>query len=371
MTDTLPIIVHSGRMHADEVMASAILKLTGRWTPDQGVIRTRDGELIAANVGKAYIVDVGGVFDLKSKQFDHHQNTFNEYFCSGSQGKGVKMSSCGLVFQAYGSELFLSRGRVLTAGEIIEFYFRYIIEIDANDNGVDDLEKGSKYVIKPSFTLPAIIGRLNSTDVEDHEKQREQFIMAIGLCELLLKSAIENFLTLLDARREATEVCDRGEVILVSGYLIWVLDQQCDYQFDLKSRTARCFPNFQWVLTVLPRGNTGNYQIQTVNHPGEKFSRWVDLLEEAQAKNLIKDDLVFVHHNHFMAITKTKEGAMKLAKESIKMHFKKVSYGDGVCIAFFLEVVLLTWLWSTEPEWVGWILIFLFGQIGAAFFAMC
>lgn len=370
-----PVVVHDGRFHADEVFAVALLKLIGRWTPvpTQGLIRTRDPDVISANVGQAYIIDVGGVFDPRFKQFDHHQRTFDEYYCPRAKEKGVKMSSCGLVYQAFGAELFSSvpNGTSPTPEQLEEFYFRYIIEIDANDNGVNELEKDSKYHIKPSFVLPGIIGRLNGEDVDNHEEQQRRFLRGVGVCELLLESAVEDFLRKLASRHEAETVCDRGEVFFESGYLTWVLDKQCDYQYDLKRRSQKLFPNHKWVLTVLPRGSTGNHQVQTVSRPGEKFSRWVDLLDEGEARALINDDLVFVHANHFMGITKSREGAMKLAKQSIKSHFQKKSYGDGVFIAFVIEVCVISWVLVTQPEVTLCTIVFLFAQVCAAFFALC
>lgn len=369
----LPIIVHDGKFHADEIFATAILKLTNRWSPIQGLIRTRDSDLIASNVGQAYIIDVGGVFDPRFKQFDHHQRTFDEYYCPRAKEKGVKMSSCGLVYQAFGAELFSSvpNGTSPTPEQLEEFYLRYIIEIDANDNGVNELEKDSKYHIKPSFVLPGIIGRLNGENVDNHEEQQRRFLQGVGVCELLLTSAVENFLSKLTSRLEAESVCDRAEVFFESGYLVWVLDEQCDYQYDLKRRSEKLFPNHKWVLTVLPRGTTGNHQIQTVSRPGEKFSRWVDLLDPAESETLLGDDLIFVHANHFMGITKSREGAMKLAKQSIKSHFQKKSYGDGVFIAFVIEVCVISWVLVTQPEVTLCTIVFLLAQVCAGFFALC
>jgi uncharacterized UPF0160 family protein len=191
------------------------------------------------------------------------------------------------------------------------------------------------------------------------------------MCELLLKSAVENFITKLRSRLEAESVCDRGEVFFESGYLTWVLDKQCDYQYDLKRRSQKLFPNHKWVLTVLPRGTTGNYQVQTVSKPGEKFSRWVDLLDPADAETLLGKDLVFVHANHFMGITQSREGAMKLAKQSIKSHFQKKSCGDGVAIAIVIEIAVISWVLVTRPEIVLCTIVFLLAQVCAGFFALC
>ena len=69
-------------------------------------------------------------------------------------------------------------------------------------------------------------------------------------------------------------------------------------------------------LIVLPR-DRDNWQIWTVNLHGKRFAHYVDVLEENSARELIGGDLVFVHKNQFIGITKSKSSALTLAVASI------------------------------------------------------
>ena len=66
----IKIATHSGGFHTDDVFAVATLQLVHR-VENVEIIRTRDEEELAkADI----VVDVGGIYDVSSKRFDHHQN---------------------------------------------------------------------------------------------------------------------------------------------------------------------------------------------------------------------------------------------------------------------------------------------------------
>ncbi|MCB9675885.1 MAG: MYG1 family protein [Alphaproteobacteria bacterium] len=68
---SLLIATHSGPFHADDVMATALVRVFV--DADAAVVRTRDPEKLApADV----VLDVGGVFDPEARRFDHHQATY-------------------------------------------------------------------------------------------------------------------------------------------------------------------------------------------------------------------------------------------------------------------------------------------------------
>ena len=67
---------HDGTFHADEALACFMLRTLHSGAD---VLRTRDPEKLA---GCDIVVDVGGVFDVSSKRFDHHQRGFMETFDS-------------------------------------------------------------------------------------------------------------------------------------------------------------------------------------------------------------------------------------------------------------------------------------------------
>jgi len=68
----MKIIPHSGRFHADEIFAVAILKII---YPKIEIIRTRDINKFSRG---DFLVDVEKKYNPKKKFFDHHQEDFKE-----------------------------------------------------------------------------------------------------------------------------------------------------------------------------------------------------------------------------------------------------------------------------------------------------
>lgn len=63
------LVTHSGRFHADEVMASVILT---KVFPAAEIRRTRAADWITPASDRV-IYDVGGAYDASARIFDHHQ----------------------------------------------------------------------------------------------------------------------------------------------------------------------------------------------------------------------------------------------------------------------------------------------------------
>lgn len=88
----MKIVTHSGKFHADDAWAVAVLKIL---FPKAEVVRTRDPELVDA---ADFAVDVGGIWDAATGRFDHHQKGF-----AGARSTGVPYASAGLVWKEYGA----------------------------------------------------------------------------------------------------------------------------------------------------------------------------------------------------------------------------------------------------------------------------
>lgn len=320
-----PIVTHSGYFHLDEVMAAAMVDLLGLWNGT--VIRTRDRSVITENIGKAIIIDVGGIYDPENLQFDHHQATFDEYFDSQAKGLGIKMSSCGLVYLHLGAELFGSERSDLVSELHTKFYKFYIQEIDANDNGVSELkDEYTSQVFRYTrrWNLNAVIGNWNGLLVADSgplaEEQDRRFYEALSFCKSLLKRTLEKFVAQEKSYALTKEIFDRAELHTHQGNIVLVLDEKCDYYETTRELK---YGNSEWVFTVIPRESGKNdptrdqWQIRTVGVSGKKFQNKMDILKAEDAKELIGDDLIFVHNNRFIAATRNKESAILLAKKSI------------------------------------------------------
>jgi uncharacterized UPF0160 family protein len=62
---------HDGSFHCDEALACALLRMLPEYA-HAPIIRSRDEGVLAEC---AIVVDVGGVFDVNRRRFDHHQRS--------------------------------------------------------------------------------------------------------------------------------------------------------------------------------------------------------------------------------------------------------------------------------------------------------
>lgn len=359
----LPAIVHSGHFHADEVMAIAMLDLLGllgESSEGTKIIRTRNANIIKEYVGRAYIIDVGQVDDPSNLQFDHHQKGFDRYFSDYALEKGVKMSSCGLLYKFLNTRIFtryLDRFRdhmdvhdASTTADVLEiwldqFYNKYIMEIDANDNGVSQLSDPYKnnedrdiFRYSRSWTLQGIVARFNNVNTNDSGSaavaQDIAFAKAVSACRELLDKALHRFITESIAKNQSLsklrgiiEHSYGGKYMHTNNRGILIMNEKFDYT-GAANELLYEIPGIseipQWVLSVLPREDGKNdpindqWQIHTVNIIGKSFQHRVSILATDQARDVVGDNLVFVHNARFIAITKGQEAAIRLAIASIE-----------------------------------------------------
>lgn len=136
---------HNGSFHCDEVLACFMLKQLPEYEHSE-IVRSRDpAKLEECEI----VVDVGGVFDVEKKRFDHHQRTFTDTFKTlvPTKSWNIKLSSAGLVYVYYGKrviESLLAKYGVVDdkLAEILydKMYENFVMEVDAIDNGVEQAE---------------------------------------------------------------------------------------------------------------------------------------------------------------------------------------------------------------------------------------
>lgn len=91
----IKIATHSGGFHTDDVFAIAALQLV-HGKENIEIIRTRDESILEqADI----VVDVGGVYDVATKRFDHHQNG------GPVRANGIPYAAFGLVWLEYGEQV--------------------------------------------------------------------------------------------------------------------------------------------------------------------------------------------------------------------------------------------------------------------------
>ncbi len=306
------LATHSGKFHCDEVFAYVVLRLAlGLGAPgaDHTLLRTRKAELIEA----ADIVwDVGGLFDVAARRFDHHQRG------APLREDGTPFSSAGLVWQVFGAEavaaLLRSSGAADSAAAIAAEIDQGVVRlIDELDNGVS----AEGPVKRDTLGLARLIEDCNPA-WDDPASSGQQagdvaFLEAAGLMEGVLRRRVEG----LRARHAAASAvlaayeqsADQRMLVLERG-MPW---KNVVFSHDLPV-----------LLTISPASN-GNWMVDTVPpEPGSFAQRlplpasWAGLQNAELAAETGVPDAVFVHLRRFVAAAKSRAGALELARLALE-----------------------------------------------------
>jgi uncharacterized UPF0160 family protein len=292
----LKLVTHDGSFHADDVFTCAALSLMLEKNNEQfAIIRTRDQEIIDSG---DYVFDVGEIYNENLNRFDHHQTGG-----AGRRENSIEYSSFGLVWKKFGQKI---------AGKVADFIEqKLVLPIDANDNGID-LGKNNFEDILP-YTINDVLLIFSPTALEDIDKDK-QFLKALVWAKEILKREIEK----ANDQIEITKIIrdfykkakDKRLIIIdtpkVSRYEIW--DALQDFPEPLFVVYG---DNEDWSGVAMKREKNSFGNRKDFPAP------WAGLRKK-ELQNLTKvPDAVFCHRNLFLAVAKSKEGAVKLAQIAV------------------------------------------------------
>lgn len=296
----MKLVTHNGRFHYDELLASAILT---KIYPDSKIIRTRDSKIISTG---DIVYDVGGIFDPSRNMFDHHQHTFTETY---SPDYNIKLSSAGLVYKYY-HESFLSLYNIqptdpLYKKLINKIYKEFFLGADAQDNGYNIYGE-----IKPR-TIYAMVNLYNIEDNLISDQQDKNFEIALSLVAKDLDLYINNVITSWYNKYKELDLLikNTNDYILVSDVYY-----SCDLILEIEKEN-----NKNILFLVFPSDNL--YKIRAINIDTTNFSLKCPLKKEWRGRrddelNSMIEGAGFVHSSGFVGTNKTKEGAIKMCRES-------------------------------------------------------
>lgn len=287
------IVTHSGNFHLDEILAVAALQMHLKDIPHE-VIRTRDMDVINS---ADYVVDVGGVYDPATNRFDHHQHGG-----AGERENGIPYSAFGLVWKHYGVSLSGSKQVAHAIDEQLGH------PVDMGDNGRDYY----KLIRKDTEPLIAqfIVAMFRPTWTEEliHD---ERFFELLLIMRRVLERTIK-----VEQDREAgarfvseayRDAADKRIVVIERSYP-W---------HDVLAEHPEC------LYVVKPKSVGTNWEVECVRDNPYGFKNRKDL-PLAWAGHLEGDsklaeitgvpDVVFCHNQRYVAVTKSRESAIKLAQ---------------------------------------------------------
>lgn len=288
----ITIVTHSGSFHTDDIFAVVTLKLFLEEKNSITVIRTRDKKIIET---ADYVVDVGGVYNPKENRFDHHQESG-----AGVRDNGIPYASFGLVWKEYGDDICGSK-------EIAERIDRELVQpIDALDNGISFMksEKEGLYI----YDIFRMTSVYKSTWKESDELLDKNFKYLTEIFKNLLAREIQ-----VIKDKEESENAVKAIIAQQQDKTLLILDKQYDYEGVVAI-------NDYILFVVYPKRHDGTWSVKTVRSDVYSFVDRVQLPEDWAGKRdgeLQKitgvDDAIFCHTGRFVAVARSKEGAIKLA----------------------------------------------------------
>lgn len=317
MTQHKTIATHNGSFHADDVFGVGVLMGV---FPSHTLVRTRQNALIEA---ADFAVDVGGLWDVPTGRFDHHQRGFEGARPAKEDAKGVGYASAGLVWTAHGDAYVKAMadkaGFALDAqaiAEVCQSIDQSLVQyLDIVDTGQGDVAPGI-------FGLSALIAQLNTNWMEeqglDHQAkaqlQEDRFREAIQVTRTFLDRAIVKKVGQIrstDIVRQSPRLLGGKVLHLQEGGMPWsrvVADEMPEVLF-----------------VIYPDSDGGQYQLKTVPvEPGSFVAKldlprsWAGLRDQELAAVTGVADSVFCHLNVFIAGARSLEGAIRMAELALQ-----------------------------------------------------
>ncbi|MES2018523.1 MAG: MYG1 family protein [Pseudomonadota bacterium] len=310
------IVTHSGKFHADDAWAVAVLKIL---FPQAQVVRTRDPEQVEA---ADFAVDVGGIWDPATGRFDHHQKGF-----AGARSTGVPYASAGLVWKEYGARCVSALALAHTGQQLQEAMASEMAQsIDSDVVQYLDLsDVGAAKNAPGGYGLSAVVSGFNPNWLDEHRlgygdaaaaavHALGQFARAMELLTDIMINAVKYrvgaWLALEQVRQ--APVLEEGRVLfLQNGALPW-------------SHVVR--KEMPKVLFVISHNIAEQrHMIHTVAVSPDSFKARADLpeawagLRDAQLAAVTGvDDAGFCHNGRFIASAKSYEGIRSMASLALQ-----------------------------------------------------
>lgn len=284
------IAVHDGKFHADDIFACATLSIVLK--NKCKIVRTRNQEILDS---ADYVVDVGCIYDPKSRRFDHHMPNG-----AGVRENGIPYAAFGLVWKEYGTEI--SGGPEISA----RVESRLVCPVDADDNGISLADVRGE--IAP-YGLQSFLYTYRPTWKEDPKMHDESFLELVKIAQRIIEREVKISADIISAK----QIVEKAYTDAVDKRIV-VLDTPCPYNDALAEHKEVLF-------VVHPRFGDTKWNISTmrINPSGfenrKSFPKeWAGLRDDELVRVSNVEGAVFCHNACFLCVAKTKEDAVALAK---------------------------------------------------------
>ncbi len=295
--NTLKIVTHNGNFHSDDVFAVAILQIALGGEAQIEVVRTRD-EAQFANAD--FLVDIGGEYDESKNRFDHHQTGG-----AGARQNGIPFASAGLVWKKYGEQICGSREVADAVDE------KLILPIDANDNGVNIYSSNEDGFLP--YTIQDIMHVFRVSWKETGESNDERFFEMVPLAKKILERQV---IAIRDSK-EAEALVEKDYALAEDKRLV-VLSGKYPWFDVLMSHPEPLFVVFYEPVNDFWKVNAVCDGSQVFKNRKNFPASWGGKRDKELADVTGVEDSLFCHSKLFLAVAKSKEGAIALAKIALE-----------------------------------------------------
>jgi uncharacterized UPF0160 family protein len=303
------IVTHSGKFHADDAWACAVLHIL---FPDAELVRTREPALIEA---ADFAIDVGGVYDPPTGRFDHHQKGFDV-----ARQTGVPYASAGLVWREYGARCVMALAAAQLGQMVAEDKARDIAyAIDADIVQYLDLsDVGAAKSAPGGYGLSAVVSGFNTNWLDEQRLgygeaadayRLDQFRMAMAMLTNVLLNSVRyrlGAMLAVEQVRQSETLADGKLLFLKNGALPWgqvVRKEMPKVLFVISHNLAEQ----RYMLHTVPT-STENF-IARADLP----EAWAGLRDAELAAVTGVADAGFCHNGRFIASAKSYDGIRAMA----------------------------------------------------------
>jgi uncharacterized UPF0160 family protein len=287
------ILAHSGRFHADDLFATAVLLeyLKG----EAEVVRSVDPKVIE----KAdFVVDIGRIYNPSLNRFDHHQGGLE------TRPNGIGYAAVGLVWKHFGEKV---AGSKRVADMIDE---KLIQQIDVVDIG----QGYPKAIIGDVFPyhLNAIATAFSNTWKEEGRNETEGFMFFLPFARAIIQREIVRAQAKVEAESAVNEAYEKAEdkrlVVVDKIYPIDALEDKKEVLFMVSPESR----SKGWCVRTIRKEEHGYANRKDLPKP------WGGLSDNELSKVSGVPDATFCHLGLFLAVAKSREGALRLAQLALE-----------------------------------------------------
>jgi len=321
---------HNGNFHCDEVLACFMLKQLPEYKNAE-IVRSRDPKMLDEC---DIVVDVGGVFDPARFRFDHHQKTFNHSFNSlvPEMRFVTKLSSAGLIYVHFGKEIIkqslgITEKNSDESKDLVNLFYeriyeKFIEEIDANDNGIEQKDGQARFAI--TTTLASRVAALNPAWNDEVKDETASFYKAM---ELVGKEFLDRVKFLYkiwwparglvkDAVAKRFEVDPSGQIIAFESGCPWkehlfLIEKELGIDDSIKYVILPDEANKKWSIICVP-ASPNSFQSRL-----PLPAAWRGIRDQELSDLIGLEGCIFCHATGFCGGHSTREGILTMAKKAL------------------------------------------------------